>query len=252
MNKVLLQTKKLNKVYNSDGMEYHVLKDIDLTIYDGDFTVIMGSSGSGKSTLLYLLSGLDKVTSGHIYFEGARTDDYNEKKWSLFRRNNVGFVHQTMNLIPSLSIMSNVIVPGLLVNKNKRQVEEKAAGLLTRMDIIKLSKKLPSQTSGGEQQRTAVARALINSPKVLFADEPTGALNSSHGKQLLDIISDVNYKGQSIVMVTHDIKAACRANRIVYLKDGQLAGDLSLNKFLNENEEAREEKVFSWLKEMGW
>jgi len=252
MTNVLLQTKKLNKVYTSDGTDYHILKDIDLTIFNGDFTVIMGSSGSGKSTLLYLLSGLDKVTAGEIYFEGTRTDNYNEKRWSLFRRKNVGFVHQTMNLIPSLSIISNVVIPGLLVNKSKKHVEEKAASLLTSMDIIKLSQKLPSQTSGGEQQRTAVARALINSPKLLFADEPTGALNSSHGKQILDIISDVNSKGQSIVMVTHDIKAACRANRIVYLKDGQIAGDLKLNKYTNKDEAQREEKVFSWLKEMGW
>ncbi|MDP4094585.1 MAG: ABC transporter ATP-binding protein [Bacillota bacterium] len=248
----IMKTVALNKVYTTDGNEFRVIKDIDLEIYESDFTVIMGSSGSGKSTLLYLLSGLDSVTSGEVYFKGTRTDNLNEKKWSLFRRKNIGFVHQSMNLVPSLSIKDNVVMPGYLINKNKSKIDGKAEMLLKSMDITKISSRLPSQASGGEQQRAAVARALINDPEVLFADEPTGALNSSHGRQLLDIITGINRKGQTIVMVTHDIKAACRANRIIYLKDGQIIKDLTLDNYDASCEEEREEKIFKWLKGLGW
>ena len=160
MKKVILRTVKLNKVYKSAESEFHALHDVDLEIYEGDFTAIMGSSGSGKSTLLHLLTGLDGAASGEIYFEGARIDTFNEKKWSLFRRKNIGFVHQSMNLVPSLSIFDNVALPGYLANKNKRQAGIAAKELLNDMGILKTGARLPAEASGGEQQRAAVARAL--------------------------------------------------------------------------------------------
>ena len=249
---VLIRTKRLSKVFTTFKSEFQAIKDMNFDIIEKDFTVIMGSSGSGKSTLLYLLSGLDKITSGEIYFDKTRVDTLNEKKWSIFRRNQIGFVYQGINLVPSLTIFENIVLPGYLIERNKTKVEETAIGLIDDMGIKEQKDRLPSQVSGGQQQRAAVARAFINKPRVLFADEPTGSLNSTHGRQVLDVFTNINKKGQTIVMVTHDLKAACRANRILFIKDGELNGDLKLETYSPECEEEREKQIFEWLSEKGW
>jgi putative ABC transport system ATP-binding protein len=249
---VLIKTKGLSKVFTTYKSEFQAIKDMSFEIIEKDFTVIMGSSGSGKSTLLYLLSGLDKISSGEIYFNKSRVDNLNEKKWAIFRRAQIGFVYQGINLVPSLTIFENIVLPGYLLEKNKSKVEETALRLIEDMGIKEQQDRLPSQVSGGQQQRAAVARAFINSPKVLFADEPTGSLNSTHGRQVLDVFTAINKKGQTIVMVTHDLKAACRANRILFIKDGELNGDLQLDTYSPGLEEEREKQIFAWLSEKGW
>jgi putative ABC transport system ATP-binding protein len=249
---VLIKTKGLSKTFTSYKTDFQAIKDMNFEIMEKDFTVIMGSSGSGKSTLLYLLSGLDKITSGEIHFGQVRVDTLSEKKWAIFRRNKIGFVYQGINLVPSLSLFENIVLPGYLVEKSKVKVENTALGLIDEMDISEQMHRLPSQVSGGQQQRAAVARAFINNPEVLFADEPTGSLNSTHGRQVLDVFTNINEKGQSIVMVTHDLKAACRANRILFIKDGELNGELQMEKYAPRNEEEREKKIFAWLSEKGW
>lgn len=249
---ILLNVKDLCKTYYSEGEGVHAIRNINLDIYEGDFTVIMGSSGCGKSTLLYLLSGLDKVTAGEIWFKNKRLDNLKEKQMVHFRRKNMGFVFQGINLVPYLSLIENSIVTGRLIEKNKTMVETRANEIFEILKISEEKNRLPSQVSGGQQQRAAIARALINECEVLFADEPTGALNSAQGESVLDIFTDINKNGQSIVMVTHDLKAACRGNRILYLKDGKVEGELDLPKFINENTEDREERVYSFLKEKGW
>lgn len=251
--RVMLQTKNLCKSYSNNGVQNHVLHNISLSLYEGDFTVIMGSSGSGKSTLLYSLSGMDRVTSGEIDYNGERLDRMKEDGLALLRRSSMGFVFQQMHLVQNLTIFENITVAGYLRRGAKPQdVETRARGLLELVDIPQLADRLPSQVSGGEQQRAAVARALINRPTLVFADEPTGALNSKSGHEILDLLSELNAEGQSILMVTHDIKAALRANRLLYISDGEIAQEMSMPRYNAENLEAREAQVLAWLSSMGW
>ncbi len=248
----LIKTNKLSKSFSNGGNLLHVLKNIDLEIIKGDFTVIMGPSGAGKSTLLYALSGMDSPTLGNIYYDDLDITKLNQNELALFRRDNAGFVFQSVYLIDSMSVLDNVLCAGLLKNKNKKELVNQANILLDRVGITEgLRNKFPSQLSGGEQQRVGIARALINNPKVVFADEPTGALNSKTGLDVLNTLTDFNSTGQSIVMVTHDITSALRGNRIIYIKDGEIFGELKLDKF-SLDDSLRKEKLNEFLKEMGW
>lgn len=252
MSKIILSTNKLCKTFSNEGVQQHILKNLDLKIYEGDFTVIMGSSGAGKSTLLYALSGMDKPTLGEIHFENQEISKYSNDKLAVFRRKNCGFVFQQVYLLDNMSVMDNVMASGLLVNKSRTAVAERARKLFAQVKIDKnIWAKFPSQLSGGEAQRAGIVRALINNPKIVFADEPTGALNSSYGKAVLDVISEVNENGQSIIMVTHDLKSARRGNRILYLKDGIVCGECNLGKYVS-GDNARHEKLTAFLSEMGW
>lgn len=250
--KIILSTDKLSKSFSNGGTQQHVLKNLDVNIYVGDFTVIMGSSGAGKSTLMYALSGMDKPTLGKIYYDSEDISKYSEKQLAVFRRRNCGFVFQQVYLLKQMSIMDNVLATGLLVSKDKKSLEERANELFARVNITdEMTKKFPSQISGGEAQRAGIVRALINNPKVLFADEPTGALNSSNSTSVLNTLTDFNNNGQSIVMVTHDLKSARRGNRIIYLKDGIICGECSLGKYIS-NDTERHNKLNAFLREMGW
>ena len=249
----IMKVRGLCKSYSSDGVQNHVLRNIDLEINKGDFTVIMGSSGSGKSTLLYNLSGMDLPTSGEVYFFDRRIDRFGEKELAKFRRSDIGFVFQQMHLVSNLSIYENVTLPGYLLRKfSNMEIEKRALVLLEKTGIKEMRKRLPSQVSGGQQQRAAIARALINEPSLLFADEPTGALNSKTGREILNILTEINRSGQSILMVTHDVKAAVRADRIVYLHDGQITGETRLDKYMADCEHDREKQVLAWLASKGW
>ncbi|MGH4124696.1 MAG: ABC transporter ATP-binding protein [Clostridium sp.] len=252
MKNIIIKTKDLCKTYISDSESYHAIKNINLEIYEGDFTVIMGSSGSGKSTLLYLLSGLDSITTGEVCFQDLVINKLKEKSMASFRRKSIGFVFQGINLVPSLSIFENIAISGYLVNKDRKKVDERAVELLNLVGLSEELNRVPSKISGGEQQRVAIARALINQPKVIFADEPTGALNSSQGENILNILTELNTKRQSIVMVTHDIKAASRADRVLFIKDGRVSGDLKFDKFDVRFREQREKALFDFLTEKGW
>lgn len=249
---VIIKTDKLCKTFSSNGNMQHILKNIDLDIYDGDFTIIMGPSGAGKSTLLYALSGMDKPTLGKIIFNNKEITKMSIDELAVFRRKNCGFVFQQNYLIDSMSVLDNVLVSGLLVNKKKKEVTTNAKKILKKVDIdSKMWDKFPTQVSGGEAQRIGIARALINNPKVLFADEPTGALNSKTGTDVLDVLTEFNNQGQSIVMVTHDIKSARRGNRIIYIKDGEIAGICDLGKYVPDDK-TRHKKISDFLITMGW
>ncbi len=252
MSNVIIQTDKLCKTFSSGGVQQHVLKNLDIEIYDGDFTVIMGSSGAGKSTLLYALSGMDKPTLGKIKVLDEDISKLSNDKLAVFRRKNCGFVFQQMYLLDNMSILDNILVCGLLISKNKREITARAKKLLTQMGIEEnIWRKFPTQLSGGEAQRAAVVRSLINQPKVVFADEPTGALNSAAGTAVLNVLTEQNNKGQSMVMVTHDLKSARRGNRILYMKDGVINGVCELGKYESGNQE-RQAKLQAFLVEMGW
>lgn len=249
----LIRTKKLCKTFSNGGIQAHVIRNLDITITEGDFTVIMGSSGSGKSTLLYALSGMDKPTLGEIYCFGETISDYTNDELAVFRRKNCGFIFQQIHLLDNMSVMDNLLASGLLVSTHKKKVYEKAKELLHKVNVEEgLWDKFPSQLSGGEAQRVAIARAFMNHPRLLFADEPTGALNAANSKAVLDIMSSLHAEGQSIVMVTHDIKTAVRGSRILYLRDGAVYGELKLNKYGEEPEQKRMTFLQCFLDEMGW
>jgi len=253
MSNVMIRTEKLCKTFSNGGVQQHVLKNVDIRFMAGDFTVIMGSSGSGKSTLLYAISGMDKPTLGEIHFQGTELSKLNNDQLAIFRRNHCGFVFQQVHLLDNMSVLDNALTSGLLVSKNKREIVAKAKELLLQVDLNEVAwDKFPSQLSGGEAQRAGIVRALINNPKIIFADEPTGALNSASSDSVLDIMTSINRQGQSIVMVTHDIKTALRGNRVLYLRDGVICGDLKLDVYEDENNSARNEKLKAFLTEMGW
>ncbi len=248
--KAILEATDLCKTYSNESVQQHVIKNLNLKIYEGDFTVIMGNSGSGKSTLLYSLSGMDRPTLGQIRYGEEDISRYNNDKLAVFRRNHCGFVFQQNYLNDTMSALDNVMVSGLLLTKDRKKLAQRAKDLLTKVEITEQEwKKFPTQLSGGQQQRVAVVRGVINAPEILFADEPTGALNSQNTKNVLDILTDLNKAGQSIVMVTHSTKAAERGNRIIYLADGVVKSEIDLTG--TEGEE-RHRKLKDFLAEMGW
>ncbi|MCL2841276.1 MAG: ABC transporter ATP-binding protein [Defluviitaleaceae bacterium] len=252
MKKTILKTNKLSKTFLVGDTQQHVIKNLDLEIYEGDFTVIMGASGAGKSTLLYTLSGMDAPSLGTVEFMGTNISGLSSDKMATFRRQHCGFVFQQMFLLDNMSIMDNVMACGLLVSKDKKAIVSHARKLFSDVNLGEdIFKKFPSQVSGGEAQRAAIVRALINNPPVIFADEPTGALNSSSGSAVLDTLTKVNQAGQSIVMVTHDIKSAMRGNRILYVMDGVIRGTCELGRYEN-GDEARRNQLGNFLVEMGW
>lgn len=252
MKKILLETKSLSKSFSNNGTLQHVLKNIDLQLYKGDFTVIMGASGAGKSTLLYALSGMDTPSLGKVIFEDKTISDLNQDGLAVFRRKHCGFVFQQIYLVDGMSVIDNILSAGLLVNKNKKALVQRIKELLKAVDIPEeTQKKFPAQLSGGEAQRVGIVRALINSPEIIFADEPTGALNSKTGLDVLNTLTKFNEQGQSVVMVTHDMRSARRGNRILYLKDGVILGECNLGKYTHGNTK-RHEKLSIFLAEMGW
>jgi putative ABC transport system ATP-binding protein len=252
-NKLLFKVKDVNKSYDTGAQSVHAIRNLTCEIYHSDFTVIMGSSGSGKSTLLYLLSGMDHVTSGEVSYKEIPIHQLKEKQLLKLRKKDFGMVYQGIHLIPYLTLLENVVVPARLNEKNHKKALSKSTDLLKTLDLEKEYHRLPAQVSGGQQQRAAVARALVNDCDVLFADEPTGALNTSQGENLLDTLTKVNQNGKSIVMVTHDIKAACRGNRILFIEDGKIDGTLNLSPYhLEEDIDEREQKIYSFLRRKGW
>lgn len=253
MDNIIIKTNKLCKSFSNGGIQQHVLKNLNIEIKQGDFTVLMGSSGSGKSTLLYALSGMDTPTVGDVYWGEENIAKLNGDKLALIRRENCGFVFQSIYLLDNMNVLDNVLTSGLLVNKDKKSVYQKAVNLLKSVGLSENDfVKLPNQLSGGEKQRVAIVRAIINNPKILFADEPTGALNSAASIQVLDNMTMLNENGQSIVMVTHDIKTALRGNRILYIKDGSICGEIELQPFSKAENTVRQQKLQQFLSEMGW
>lgn len=251
MENVLISAQNICKEFKESKVK--VLNNVNLDIYKGDFTVIMGSSGAGKSTLLYALSGMDKISSGKILLDGKDISKYTEKQMSELRTEKFGFVFQQAHLVSNLTLLENVLVAGFLNKKlTSKQVRKKAEEILEGMNITDSKNRLPVHSSGGEMQRAAIARSIINNPQILFADEPTGALNKNNSQEVLNLLTALNNENQSILMVTHDVKAAIRGNRILYLEDGKIIGEKKLAKYENSLEKQREEEVTKWLSSLEW
>lgn len=251
MNNIILKAKDVSKTFYDVKQKVEVLKNVNLNIYSGDFTIIMGQSGSGKSTLLYSLSSMDTPTSGKVEILGTEISTLSEKQISNLRQKDISFIFQGINLIPDLTSFENIAYPAYMI-MSKQEANKKSEEILNKLGLAEQRDKYPNEMSGGQQQRIAIARAIVTSPKILFGDEPTGALNSGAGKQVLEILTELNNKGQSIVMVTHDIKVAMRGNRLIYLRDGQIVNELKLEKYVSEQQKIREQKVIDFLKSNDW
>lgn len=252
MKKEVIKVEHLVKRFQLESGTQTILNDVGLSVWEGDFTVIMGASGSGKSTLLYNLSGMDTVTEGHIFFNGTDITQLSSDRMSLFRREHCGFIFQQICLVPSMNVLNNVLAAGLLKKGDKKALVARAKELLNTVEVEEHTwRKFPSQISGGKAQRVGIVRALINHPEVLFADEPTGSLNSKTGTEVLDLFTKFNREGQTVVMVTHDVKSALRGNRVLYLKDGKIVSELDLGAY-DPEDDGRKERLNRFLGEMKW
>lgn len=253
MADTILQGEKITKIFHQGKAEAKVLDGIDIKIYEKDFTVIMGPSGAGKSTLLYSLSGMDQINGGHVLYRSREISSLSEKQMARLRVEEFGFVFQQTHLVSNLTLLENVLVAGYVGRKDSAEkVKERAKNLLQKMDVEEAKDRLPAQVSGGEAQRAAIVRAMIGRLGLLFADEPTGALNQANTREVLGLLTDLNREGQSILMVTHDLRAASRGNRILYLEDGKVCDELSLEAYNEMEEKQREREVSQWLSGLRW
>lgn len=253
MSEILLSAKDVCKSFANNGEQNHILNHVSFDLYQGDFTVIMGASGSGKSTLLYSISGMDSITAGEVFYKGKKISGCREKEMAHLRAEEFGFVFQQIHLVSNLTLLENITVPGFMAKKKgAKAVKERALQLLEKVNVLHAKDRLPAQVSGGEAQRAAVARAVIAEPGLLFADEPTGALNRKNTEDVLDLMTEMNRDGQSILMVTHDVRAALRADRLLYLEDGKIGGEMKLPPYTPEEARNRETQINAWLASMEW
>ena len=244
--KNILQIEKLYKKFD----ETVILKGIDFTVEAGEFVVIMGQSGSGKSTFLYNISGMDRPSSGNIVFDGEKISSFDDEKMSNIRLKKMGFIFQKTHLLKTLSIRDNIVLPGFKAKiKSRQQVVDYAEQLMKRTGIYEIRDHDIKKVSGGQLQRAAICRALINNPDIIFGDEPTGSLNSSASNEIMDIINEINATGTTIMVVTHDPKVAARADRVIFLSDGHIKDEITLGKYKEENFIERESKMIKWLGE---
>ncbi|WP_445322216.1 ABC transporter ATP-binding protein [Paenibacillus sp. FSL M7-1046] len=248
----ILETKGLNKTFsNGQGTQQPVLKEINLQIPQGEFTAVMGPSGSGKSTLMYTLSGMDTMTAGSVLFKGQEISALSETELAALRLHSMGFIFQQMHLLKNLNIRDNIILSAYRAKKtSRRAINARAADLMKRTGISALADRGITEVSGGQSQRVAICRALINQPDILFGDEPTGALNSKAAGEIMEILGEINRSGTTILLVTHDAKVAAGAERVLYMLDGRMASEHWLGKYHKEKGDLkqREEKLSSWLR----
>ncbi|QLG39832.1 ABC transporter ATP-binding protein [Paenibacillus sp. FSL W7-1088] len=252
---IILEAKNVNKSYSTGEHEKHpILKDINFQLKKGEFVSIMGPSGSGKSTLLYNVSGMDQVSSGSVYFAGKKISEFSEKELAQLRLNKMGFIFQNIHLLKNLNLLDNIILSAYLAKKSSRDsINKRALNLMEKMGIDELANHNITQASGGQLQRFAICRALINQPDILFGDEPTGALNSRSTSEIMDILGDINASGTTILMVTHDVKVAARSERVLFMMDGKLVADRNMGKFNKQHDlKARESSLGKWLADHGF
>lgn len=221
----MIKLKQLKKSYRTEEVMTTAIADLDLVIETGEFVSLMGPSGCGKSTLLSILGMLDKPCSGEYWFDGVDVSNASESQLSKIRKANIGFIFQSFNLIDELTVAQNIALPMMYNNIPKEDIDAQVKSLLTRFDIAHRANHLPQQLSGGQQQRVAIARALATSPKIILADEPTGNLDSKNGREVMEILSNLNKEGTTIVMVTHSHKDAQYSSKIIHLLDGKIVVD---------------------------
>lgn len=232
----LLDVQCLEKIYTTrfGGNRVQALSNVSFSVNEGEYVAIMGESGSGKTTLLNILAALDKPTKGEVFLDNKKMSEIKDKELSAFRRDNLGFVFQDFNLLDTFSIKDNIFLPLVLSGDNYKIMEKKLQPIAAKLGITDILNKFPYEVSGGQKQRAAVARALITSPRLILADEPTGALDSHSADDMLEIFSEINQMGQTILMVTHSVKAASNAGRILFIKDGEIFHQIYRGNCTNE------------------
>lgn len=253
-----LTVKDLCKTYVINKRQNNVLKNINMEVREGEMAAIMGPSGSGKSTLLYTVSGMDSLTAGRVDFFGKDMSSFSADQMSSLRLNEMGFIFQQMYLLKNLSIYDNIILPAYQSEHGKgkeqrKEINERAKELMHKLGISDIAEHDINEVSGGQLQRACICRSLINRPKMIFADEPTGALNQQTSKEVMQELNRINAEGTTVMLVTHDMKVAAKSDRVLYLEDGSIKGEYVLGRYRGQEEDReREKKLSVWLMEMGF
>lgn len=254
----VMKVRNLCKTYITNKTQNNVLTNVNFDLNNGEFIAVMGPSGSGKSTLLYTISGMDRMTAGKVEFSGRDVSNFKDNELADLRLNDMGFVFQQMHMLRNLSILDNILVSAYnskngRTKEQRKKIKETAIALMKKLDIIDIADHDITEVSGGELQRACICRALINNPKVLFADEPTGALNSKSAKEVMRQFNQINQLGTTILLVTHDVKVAAKTNKVLYMEDGNIQGEYELGRFTDEStSKERERMLTSWLMDRGW
>ena len=255
MSKVL-EVKDLCKTYIVNNRQNNVLKNVNFSVEQGEMVAIMGPSGSGKSTLLYTVSGMDELTAGQVKFNGQDISALKSKDLADLRLDKMGFIFQQMYMLKNLTVLDNIVLPALQSKENTMSKKEKvdyAKELMRKLGIIEIADNDISEVSGGQLQRACICRSMINKPKMIFADEPTGALNRTSSDEVMQELTKINNEGTTIMLVTHDVKVASKCKRVLYIVDGNIKGEYNLGEYTSQSDlRQRERNLNNWLMEMGW
>ncbi|MCH5275077.1 MAG: ABC transporter ATP-binding protein [Lachnospiraceae bacterium] len=251
-----LAVKDLCKTYITNKRQNNVLKNINFTVEQGEMVAIMGPSGSGKSTLLYTVSGMDHTTSGEVLFDGRDIASMSEPELAKLRLDEMGFIFQQMYMLKNLSVLDNILLPAIHSKRNtlsRREKLEEGQNLMRRLGIIDIADHDINEVSGGQLQRACICRSMINKPKMIFADEPTGALNRTSSEEVMEELAKLNQDGTTIMLVTHDARVAAKCSRVLFIVDGNIKGEYHLDKYTSPTQmRDRERSINNWLMEMGW
>ena len=251
----VLEVKDLCKTYVVNKRQNNVLKNVNFKVEDGEMVAIMGPSGSGKSTLLYAVSGMDGATGGSVVFDGKDITKLKSNELASLRLDEMGFIFQQMYMMKNLTILDNIVLPAMeskKTNESKKEKTKRGEDLMRKLDIIEVADNDINEVSGGQLQRACICRSMINKPKVLFADEPTGALNRTASNEVMKELVKLNEEGTTIMMVTHDAKVAAKCSRVLYIVDGNIKGEYNSPKEKDVQEKDRERMLNNWLMELGW
>lgn len=251
----ILEVKDLCKTYVVNKRQNNVLKNVNFHISEGEMVAVMGPSGSGKSTLLYAVSGMDNITAGTVEFNGKNIAKMNAKELADLRLDEMGFIFQQMYMLKNLSVLDNIILPACQSDKikeSRRETVERGHALMRKLGIIEVADNDINEVSGGQLQRACICRSMINKPKMIFADEPTGALNRTSSDEVMEELAKLNAEGTTVMLVTHDVKVAAKCTRILYIVDGNIKGEYNLDRYDSSKLRDRERALNGWLMEMGW
>lgn len=252
----ILEAENICKTYILDKRQNNVLKNVSFSVEKGEMTAVMGASGSGKSTLLYTVSGMDSLTAGSVKLCGKSITELSAKELADLRIDEMGFIFQNMYMLKNMSVLDNILLPSFQSKRNTKSRKEKveyAHSLMKKLGIIDIADNDINEASGGQLQRACICRSMINNPNIIFADEPTGALNRASSDEVMEELQKINKEGTTVMLVTHDIKVAARCERIMYIVDGNIKGEYNLGKYETVSRlRDREREVNNWLMEMGW
>jgi len=252
----ILEVNNLCKTYIVNNRQNNVLKNINLTVSEGEMVAVMGPSGSGKSTLLYTISGMDSMTTGEVSFCGTSIAGLKEKELAELRLDKMGFIFQQTYMLKNLTVLDNIILPAIQSKKtteSRKEIMKRGQDLMRKLGIIEIADNDINEVSGGQLQRACICRSMINHPQIIFADEPTGALNRTSSDEVLEELATLNREGTTIMLVTHDVKVAAKCTRVLYIVDGNIKGEYNLDTYTSSAQlRERERALNNWLMELGW